>query len=420
MTASAAATVSGGGLKPTLATPVGLGRRMTAAAIDLTLLIVAWLWVLATGLSIGTDDEVALLLGVWLVVIGPLYFALYHSTGTGATPGQRECGIAVRGAASRDARVGVLRSLGRAYLGLLVVVPLISVIGFRDGATWIDRRTRSRVYPLNTPSETPVVWAPTVEHLIDLFEPSASQAVWRRARRLVALHRRELVRSVLVVYAGLVSLSALLAPLFISDIGLGFEGAFELLFWIVVSLLLFISGIYWKQATISTAVEAIRRGETIGTAEVVGRTARHVNGLSVAQLLLLVLLGLGQVPLLGLAVLYYFPQLYFAIPAITIEERHVHAAFGRSWRLARNRRFSIAWRLWLSSTVTFLIVGFSAGLAVTLAFELVADASPVVLVGAIAIGLAAACVPVSWALALIGAYWALLHHDLRVAEQARS
>ena len=242
--------------------PVSLGRRAASTALDLVLLGAALLWVTFMGITIGDPSEVGWLALVWIVVVAPLYFALYHAYGTGATPGQRELGMAMRGIGG-NTRVGLAAALVHAYLGLLVVPVLVDGLVSRGGPpTLRDRLTRSRVLALETAAEATPVWPPTAPALVDLFEPDSPGHAFRRARALMRRHRGELMRSVVVVYLGLVAVAPVIAPLFIDDFeGSSDVGAYQALLWTVVAVVLFASGIYWKQAAISAAVEAIRTGE---------------------------------------------------------------------------------------------------------------------------------------------------------------
>ena len=402
-------------------TPAGVGRprlmrRVAAKAIDLGLLTIAAVWLISFQLSIGRPGEVGWLLLVWLVLVGPLYFTLYHATGMGATPGQRELGVAARSASGMRAGVGA--SLARAYLGLLFL-PLLASIG--------DRLTKTRTIPLETAAELPPVWAPTVDRLRDVFEPARPGRTWRRARWLMRLHGRQLTRSVLLVYLGLVGVAAVLAPLFISDFNGGdFNGAKQAIFWTLAAGALFTGGIFWKQAAIAVAVEALRTGETIGPFEVVRRAARHANGLTVALLILAAMLSVANIanllPGAGLlAMALVLARFIFVIPAIAIEERHVLAAFRRSLRITRgNRQWPVAWRIAISAIGTVLVVSLSGLLGVVILFKVVGTGGTIRFAYLVALGLGLASLPTSWALANIGSYWAVYHHDLRRIDQETS
>ncbi len=411
------------GAPPPPGGPINLGRRAVSTALDLGLLGAALLWALLIGITIGDPGEVQWLALVWAVLVGPLYFALYHAYGTGATPGQQELGMAVR-AVGGNARIGLAASLARSYMGLLVLPVLLdALLSGGEPPTLRDRLTRSRVLALETAAEATPVRARTVPELADVFEPARAGHALGRALRLVRVRRRELVRSVLAVYLGLVAVAAVLAPLFIDDFqGHSEVGGAQAVLWTFVALLLFASGIYWKQAAISTAVEAIRTGERIGTAEILRRTFRRVNALSAALVLFVVIVTVASIvaliPFAGLLLLAYpAARLIFVVPAIVVEDRHVLDAFRRSFRLTRTRGWRIAWKLVVSALATVFVLsllgGFGFGIAEGVLSAAGAGTSPIGYAYTVALGLALASVPASWAMAVIGTTWVLLYHDLR-------
>jgi hypothetical protein len=389
---------------PPTGEPARLSRRVTATAIDFLLLAAALLWVVFMQITIGDPAEVGWLALVWVVLVTPLFFALYHAYGTGATPGQRELGVAVRGA-DGNARIRLRAALLRSYVAPLLFVPTLR-----------DRVTRSRVVTLEPLAEAPAPSArvPTVPELAEIFEPVGAGRAVRRAVRLVWTHRGEFVRSVLVLYLGLVGLAAVVAPLFIEDFSASDTGSFEAVFWTLVAVALFASGVYWKQATISTAVEAIRAGERIGAGEILRRTARRVNGLTVALVLLLACCAmgalLGGIPLIFLP--YALARCIFVVPAIAIEDRHVLAAFRRSIRLTEKHAWRRTGTLIVSGLATGLVLLVAGTFGIGLATGLWHPPSTIGYAFVVAAGLALASLPVSLALAVIGTTWALYYYDL--------
>jgi len=392
---------------PPTGEPVTLRARAGSFAIDCALLGAALLWAAFVGLTVGTSGELGWLALVWLVVVAPLYFALYHAYGTGATPGQRELGIAVRGAA--DARLSLRASLLRTYLA-----PLLFASAVRD------RVTVSRVVRIDAPAAAPSTLLPTAAGLTEIFEPVTAGRALRRARRLVWSHRRELVRSVLAVYLGLVALAAVIAPLFIDDFsGASDAGSGQALIWTLVAIALFASGVYWKQAAVSAAVEAIRTGEPIGVREVLRRSARHVNGLTAALVLLVLLSALVELLPLGFVLLpYAVARCIFVIPAIVIEDLHVLAAFRRSIRLTRAHDWRRAGTLIVSAILTMIVLGLAGSICVGIVSAVWSPSNSIGYAYVVAAGLALASVPVSFALAVIGTTWTLYYYDLRRAESA--
>lgn len=69
-------------------------RRAAALAVNLLVLGAGLAGTFVFGLSVLTTSLLLALLATWVVLIGPLYFALYHGRGSAQTPGEREAGIA--------------------------------------------------------------------------------------------------------------------------------------------------------------------------------------------------------------------------------------------------------------------------------------------------------------------------------------
>ena len=141
------------------------------------------------------------------------------------------------------------------------------------------------------------------------------------------------------------------------------------LFWLGLALMLFGSGVFWTQAVIVTAVEAARTGEIdVSAREVVRRASRRVNALTAALVLLMspyILTMVARPPspsCWGARVL--LPLLSLVVPAIVLEDRTVLGAFGRSWRLV-TRRAGLTFLLFLASGLLLLAtIGVTLGVAV--------------------------------------------------------
>jgi uncharacterized RDD family membrane protein YckC len=94
------------------------GRRAAARVIDAFIVLILFA-ALGTALGVAADDPwtgvAAGILGFYL--LEPLYYAIFHGTKRGATPGKQLLGIAVRRADGRPHGFGL--AAGRAWLAWL-------------------------------------------------------------------------------------------------------------------------------------------------------------------------------------------------------------------------------------------------------------------------------------------------------------
>lgn len=399
----------------------GLGRRAAAYLLDLLILAAAYLWVVTFELALVEAEVASWVTLLWLLVVGPLYFGLYHSYGTGSTPGQLEVGISVR-----DAATGGLaeprRALLRSYLGLLppiVVADLLVAPADERHRTVRDRICGTSVIEIVLPSEQDVPRRPTTPALEAQFEASLPGRRLARARALLRSNRRAIIGPVLATYVGLVAIALVLAPLLLADFTAGDEWGYEsLLLWLVLTLLVFVSGIYWTQAVVVVAVESMRVGRPAPVREVFRQILPRVNALTAA---IVVLSALGALTyglawyVIGLALVPVAARLTLVVPAIVVERRGVLDAFRRSWSLLQGRTWRATGMLVASGfALTALVV--VAAIVASLPVAFVADeAAPMTYALAVGIGLLLAALPVSAGLALIGTAWALLYDDARCA-----
>ena len=407
------------------ATPGTVARRALALALDLTLLFAGLLLVFGVGLSLTNADVALWVIAVWVLLVAPLYFALYHAFGgpeggPGATPGQHEFGICVRDAGSGE-RVGLWQALSRSYGGLLaafLVVPLfadlLSLAASSDDRAWHDRLSRSTVSVLPEAVRAPKALQPTAAGLEDLFVPGRRPGTgqWRRAGRLVRSRPRALIGPPFLVYLGLLVIATVLIPLLIADFGGDLEQeAGAAVYWLELALLLFVSGVYWTQAVMVTAVDAVRTGERIHLFDAVRRASVRVNGLTVALVLLAAMVWLSVYTLFVLLVVV--ARFGLVVPAIVLEDDRMFGAFRRSWRLTR-RLTGQAFVFFLGSALTLVAtVGVALGIASWIVSAVVSDAGIVAYALACALALLLVSVPVSCVLAVVGAAWCFFYYDAR-------
>jgi hypothetical protein len=393
--------------------PAPMKRRLAAGVVDLAILAAVYLVVLTLGLSVGAVAEVGWLGLVWLALVTPLYFALYHAFGTRATPGQLELRIGVR-----DERTGGLIPLGRALAracGGMLNVSLYSTGPGRPERSLLDRLTRSTSVAIALHGKAPELAAPTAAELAGVFEPAEARNHLSRSRVLLRARPRLLFGSVAAVYAGLLGVVALLAGLLLADLSASSLGLEAAVGWIALGALVLLSGVYWTQAVIVLAVESVRVGRhDVGVAEILRRSIRRVNALSLVILLLAVGVSLvgSSVFLLPILVIVAC-RTAFVVPALVLEDTRVLGSFARSWQLTRGG-LREPFVLLLTSAA---ILGAAGAVAAGLAAVAVSAASSAETVGAFILaglaGLALACFPVVYALTLVGTAWSLLYEDLR-------
>lgn len=400
-------------------------RRAAAFVLDLVLLAAGLLLVLFVGVTIANAEEAEWLALMWVVVVAPLYFALYHAFGgpeggPGATPGQHELGLCLRDIETGE-RLRLRRALLRSYGGLLaavsvlpLIVDLLALAAKGGGCAWHDRLFRSAVVRVRGVEPTPADRPPTTPELSAVF--AAGGPLRPRARALARVRYRELMAPVSVLYLGLVGLATLLVPMMVADLDSN-AAASGLVLWTGLSLLIFLSGIYWTEAVVVTAVEASRTGEHASATRLIRRASEHANALTVALLLLAALL-LSAIYTLFL-VLPLVARFGLVVPAIVLEDMPVLKAFGRSWQLTRGR----TWRALGLLITSGAAVGLTVGLALSVTFGIVAIVIPDAGLWAYCLGaavvLSLAGVLVSLVLARVGSTWCLFYYDLRHYDELR-
>jgi hypothetical protein len=408
-----------------ISTDVSASRRAGAFALDLLLLVAALLLVLFVGSSIANAEEVDWVVLLWAVVVAPLYFALYHAFGgpeggPGATPGQHELGLCLRDVETGE-RLRLRWALLRSYGGLLaavcvfpLIVDLVALVAMGGGRAWHDRLFRSAVVRVHSVETTLADRTPTNPELSDVF--AAGGPLRPRTRQLAQVRYHELMAPVSVLYVGLVGLATLLVPMMVADLDSN-AVASGLAQWTVLSLLIFLSGIYWTQAVLVTAVEAARTGEHVSTARLIRRASEHANALTVALLLLAILLVSAfwtcflLLPLVA--------RFGLVVPAIVLENTPVLKAFGRSWHLTRGKTGRAFGLLIASGAVVGATVGIALGVTFAIVGAVIPDAGLWAYCLGAAVALMLAGVLVSLVLARVGSAWCLFYYDLRDYDELR-
>jgi hypothetical protein len=409
----------------TISTEVSASRRFAAFALDLVLLLAGLLLVLFVGATIANAEEADWVALMWVVVVAPLYFALYHAFGgpeggPGATPGQHELGLCLRDIETGK-RLRLRRALLRAYGGLLaavsvipLIVDLLALAAKGGGRAWHDRLFQSAVVRVRPAEPTLADRTPTTPELSEMF--AAGGPLRPRTRQLAQARSQELVAPVCVLYVGLVGLATVLVPMMVADLDSN-ALASGLVLWTGLSLLIFVSGIYWTQAVVVTAVEAARIGEHVSPARLIRRASEHANALTVAFLLLAALLFLAFYTFF--LVLLLAARFALVVPAIVLEDMPVLKAFGRSWRLTRGKT-ARAFGLLIASGA---VVGGTVGLTLGVALPVVGAVIPAAGLWAYCLGAAVALmlagVLVSLVLARVGSAWCLFYYDLRNDDDLR-
>jgi uncharacterized RDD family membrane protein YckC len=111
-------------------TAASWARRFAAWLIDITIVVVIPIFTVALVASAVSTDEatgegVAYLAGFALLILMPIYFALFHAGRRGQTPGKRVTGIAVRDMRT-GAQLGHGAAFGRAYVMFVWTSPAAS------------------------------------------------------------------------------------------------------------------------------------------------------------------------------------------------------------------------------------------------------------------------------------------------------
>ena len=384
-------------------------RRLAAGLIDALLLVGGIVLVLATGLAIGTEEEVSWALLAWTLLFAPLYFGLYHAFDNGATPGGLELRLGLREERSQSL-AGPARAIARAYLGLVFVLLVLPAVAdmvelLRSGRSLRDRLTGTALVRIPLAGPEPELREETAAHLRAIFEPPAgTRAYLRRGWALLRARPRLLVGTVAVVYGFLVALTVLLAVLFVADTPGDLESATV---WLLIAMALLGSGVYWTQAAVALAVEEVRAGLRAPVLGTVVRSTRRANALSAA---LVLLLGFAYLAFVVFPLLLLAGRLTLVAPALVLEDRRVLGSFRRSWQLTSGQAFRTLGLLVLGGAL--LVAAPWAG--VLAAYPLTLLGGPEVLAWvAFAVSVGVAIAAVVAVLAWLGAAWSLLYEDAR-------
>jgi hypothetical protein len=386
--------------------PAPVGRRLAAGLLDAGLLLVALGLILVTELAFASEGEIQLFSFGWFVVFAPLFFALYHAYGTGATPGQLELRIGLRDT-STGARPGLSRAIGRAYLGfafLILVLPaLIDLLLLASGRSLRDRMTRTSAVAIALEGKAPELAGETTPELAAIFEVEpGTRRYLRRGWALLRARPRLVVGTVAAVYVVLLAVAVILAFLVVADA----PDEWAIAWYSLLAVALLASGVYWTQAAVVVAVEDARVGGPDASVwATLVRSSRRVNALTAALLLLLVA-GSFSVYVLFLSVVLV-GRVTLVAPALVLEDTRVLGAFRRSWQLTRGQTLRLLGLFFLS-----WLVLWGAGLAVWIpAGMLSAIGETAGLVTGLVLGAMALVLALSW----LCAAWALVYEDARRA-----
>lgn len=394
------------------------GRRMASAVLDALLLGVALGFIYVTELLFASESEQQVFAWGWVVVFAPLFFALYHAYGTGATPGQLELRIGLRDARTGE-RAGLARTIFRAYLGfaflgvayfgyqyvgfafLVLALPAAAdFVALLRGRSLRDRITGTRVVVIELEGRAPELAGATIPELVPIFEPApGTRRYLRRGWRLLRARPRLVVGTVAALDAVLLAVAAILSFLIVADYSL--EGAIA--FFAFFAIVLLAAGIYWAYAALVVGVEDLRVGGPDASVwATLVRASQRANALTAALLILIPLLVLGSYLFLPMLLV---GRIALIAPALVLEDSRVLGAFRRSWQLTEKKTMRLFGLYLLSSGVLWAVVTA----AVILVYAGAAIQSTVGLV--VGTGLAASLFVV--ALAWLGAAWALVYEDAR-------
>lgn len=384
-------------------------RRISSAVLDGLLLFLALGLVLGTELAIATGDEAGWVVAGWTLVFSPLYFALYHAYGTGATPGQLELRIGLRDAGGRR-RPGLGRAIARSYVGfafLVLVVPaLVDLLSLAAGRTLRDRLTGTAVVDVALEGKAPELAQPTAPAVLAVFEPPpGTRSYLGRGWTLLRTQPRLVVGSVAAVFAVLALIAAVLGFLLVAD--WPDEWTYE--FYASLVLVLLVSGIYWTQAASVVAAEQIRTGSTSASVwETLVRASRRANALTAALVLLLIVLLVVLLTFWLVVPILLLARLTLTVPALVLEDTRVLGAFRRSWQLTRGQTWRLTGLLLLSTVIVFGAARIAGAVAVAMA---VAPATA----GAVAARVGLTVMLLVPVLAWLGSAWSLVYEDARRA-----
>lgn len=382
------------------------GKRVAAGALDGGLLLVALGFVLGTELAFAPEGEQDIFTGLWAFVFAPLFFALYHAYGTGATPGQLELRIAVRDSRTGELP-GLVRSIVRAYLGfafLVLVVPaIVDFLLVVGGRSLRDRITRTGVVRIELEGKAPELAGETDPELSRIFHPpEGTREYLRRGLELLRARPRMVLGTTAAVYAVLLAVAVVLAFLVVADS----PDEWTITTYVFLVVLLLESGVYWVQAAVVVAVEDARVGGPDASVwATVIRASRRVNALTAA---LLVLFLLGGISILFLLLpLVLVGRLVLVAPALVLEDTRVLGAFARSWQLTHGHTLRLFGFVLLSGLILWWIPGAATMIPGTLATAVLGETLGLVVQGVL--GSVALVVVLAW----LGASWALVYEDAR-------
>ena len=112
-------------------------------------------------------------------------------------------------------------------------------------------------------------------------------------------------------------------------------------FWILLSFLLSIIGVFWVQGALAEAVRDVRDGRVdLPVSELYSRTRPRLPALITAGILAGIGIALGLV-LLIVPGLYLLTRWALIVPVIVLEGRRAGEAFGRSWELVKGNGWSV-------------------------------------------------------------------------------
>jgi hypothetical protein len=391
--------------------PASAARRIAAGLLDAGLLLVALGFVFATELALASGGEQDVFLAGWLVLFAPLFFALYHAYGTGATPGQLELRSGMRDSSTR-VRPALGRAVVRSYLGfafLVLVLPaLADLVSLATGRSLRDRITRTTVVRIRLEGKAPELSGATEPELVRVFNPpEGTREYLRRGLELLRARPRMILGTTTALYAVLVAIAVLLAFLVVVDS----PDIWTISSYVLLVFLLLGSGIYWMQAAVVVAAEDARIGGPDASVwSTLVRCSRRVNALTAALLLLLGFVGLSMM-------LFFVPLLFvgrFALvaPAIVLEDTRVLGAFRRSWQLTRGKTMRLFGLVLLSYLALTWLPGAATMIPVMTVTAIAGETAA--LVASVAVGAVLFVVVLAW----LGAAWALVYEDARRARPA--
>lgn len=112
-------------------------------------------------------------------------------------------------------------------------------------------------------------------------------------------------------------------------------------FWVLLSFLVSIIGIFWVQGALALGVQDVRDGRAdVPISELYSRTRPRLPALIVAGVLAGLGIALGLL-LLIVPGLYLLTRWALVVPVVVLEGRRAGEAFGRSWELVKGNGWSV-------------------------------------------------------------------------------